>query len=254
MEFIFFEWIPSLLCLKATNKLRCLAYPRTPSGLSLFALHLNPFSLKRGCLNATAPSRILKIKPNANAELDLWWQDWKKRLVTVLLCPYSIICKRQREGIETAKSKGKYLVRPKAKNPDNWNKVYPNWKNCKVLAREALKLVGVSKNVFMRGLLKFQHNVNWNDFCFVIYYIQIAKDVNKENTLTQALADMLIDKVLVYPDKRIDVMWKIQDFCRDWYDRNELKFLVIAWHKGALIHHALLPLFYSPLAGAKPPI
>ena len=46
-------------------------------------------------------------------------------------------------------------------------------------------------------------------------FIQIAKDVKKENTLTQALADMLIDKVLVYPDKRIDVIWKIQDFCRD---------------------------------------
>ncbi|MCI5893529.1 MAG: DUF4368 domain-containing protein, partial [Clostridiales bacterium] len=46
-------------------------------------------------------------------------------------------------------------------------------------------------------------------------FIQIAKDVKKENTLTQALADMLIDKVLVYPDKRIDVIWKMQDFCRD---------------------------------------
>ena len=39
--------------------------------------------------------------------------------------------------------------------------------------------------------------------------------MKKENTLTQALADMLIDKVLVYPGKRIDVIWKMQDFCRD---------------------------------------
>ena len=46
-------------------------------------------------------------------------------------------------------------------------------------------------------------------------FIALAKDVKKENTLTQALSDMLIDKVLVYPDKRIDVIWKMQDFCRD---------------------------------------
>lgn len=45
--------------------------------------------------------------------------------------------------------------------------------------------------------------------------IQIAKDVKKENTLTQALADTLIDKVLIYPDNRIEVVWKIQDFCMD---------------------------------------
>lgn len=45
--------------------------------------------------------------------------------------------------------------------------------------------------------------------------IQIARDVKKENTLTQALSDTLIDKVLVYPDNRIEVVWKIQDFCMD---------------------------------------
>ena len=45
--------------------------------------------------------------------------------------------------------------------------------------------------------------------------IQIAADVKKENTLTQALADTLIDKVLIYPDNRIEVVWKIQDFCMD---------------------------------------
>ncbi len=44
---------------------------------------------------------------------------------------------------------------------------------------------------------------------------QIAKSVQKENTLTQALADMLIDKVYVYPDNRIEVVWKIKDFCTE---------------------------------------
>ncbi len=44
---------------------------------------------------------------------------------------------------------------------------------------------------------------------------EIAKAVQKENTLTQALADMLIDKVYVYPDNRIEVVWKIKDFCTE---------------------------------------
>ena len=43
--------------------------------------------------------------------------------------------------------------------------------------------------------------------------IQIAKDVSKENILTQALADTLVDKVYISPEKNIEIVWKIQDFC-----------------------------------------
>ncbi len=43
--------------------------------------------------------------------------------------------------------------------------------------------------------------------------IQIAKDVSKENILTQALADTLVDKVYISPEKNIEIAWKIQDFC-----------------------------------------
>lgn len=45
--------------------------------------------------------------------------------------------------------------------------------------------------------------------------LQIAKTAKKENTLTQALADMLIDKVYVYPDNRLEIEWIIKDFCTD---------------------------------------
>lgn len=45
--------------------------------------------------------------------------------------------------------------------------------------------------------------------------MDIAKKVKKENTLTQSLSDMLIDKVFVYPDKQIEIVWKIKDFCMD---------------------------------------
>lgn len=42
---------------------------------------------------------------------------------------------------------------------------------------------------------------------------KIAKEIQKENTLSQRLADTLIDKVFVSPDKRIEIVWKIQNFC-----------------------------------------
>lgn len=58
------------------------------------------------------------------------------------------IRKRQREGIDAAKVKGKHLGRPKTNRPDNWNKIYISWKNNEITAREAMKRLGVSKNVF----------------------------------------------------------------------------------------------------------
>ena len=45
--------------------------------------------------------------------------------------------------------------------------------------------------------------------------IQTAKAVKKETALTQALADMLIEKVCVYPDNRLEIEWKIKDFCTE---------------------------------------
>ena len=45
--------------------------------------------------------------------------------------------------------------------------------------------------------------------------LQTVKTAKKENTLTQALADMLIDKVYVYPDNRIEIERKIKDLCTD---------------------------------------
>lgn len=45
--------------------------------------------------------------------------------------------------------------------------------------------------------------------------IRTAKAVKKETTLTQALADMLIEKVCIYPDNRLEIEWKIKDFCTE---------------------------------------
>ena len=42
--------------------------------------------------------------------------------------------------------------------------------------------------------------------------LKIIKEVEIEDTLTQTLADMLIEKVYVYPDESVNVKWKVKEF------------------------------------------
>ncbi len=58
------------------------------------------------------------------------------------------IRKRQREGIDAAKAKGKHLGRPRIEKPDNWDEVHEKWKAGEITAHQAMKMLGVSKNVF----------------------------------------------------------------------------------------------------------
>ncbi|MDY5627837.1 MAG: recombinase family protein [Clostridia bacterium] len=60
------------------------------------------------------------------------------------------IRKRQREGIDAAKSKGKHLGRPQAVKPANFDNIFSEWKNGKITARQAMKILGVSKSLFYR--------------------------------------------------------------------------------------------------------
>ncbi len=63
---------------------------------------------------------------------------------------------RQREGIDAARKNGKHLGRPKTVKPDNWDEVYNQWKSKNITAREAMKQLGVSKNIFYRWILENQ--------------------------------------------------------------------------------------------------
>lgn len=60
------------------------------------------------------------------------------------------IRKRQQEGLEAAKAKGKHLGRPQAVKPDNWNEIISEWKHGKITARQAYTMLGVSKSLFYR--------------------------------------------------------------------------------------------------------
>lgn len=60
------------------------------------------------------------------------------------------IRKRQREGIDAAKAKGKHLGRPKIKCPAEFPEVYQKWKSGDITAKAAMKQLGLSSSTFYR--------------------------------------------------------------------------------------------------------
>lgn len=60
------------------------------------------------------------------------------------------IRKRQREGIDAAKSKGKHLGRPKLQTPEEFNAVYKRWKEHEITAKYAMRELGMSSSSFYR--------------------------------------------------------------------------------------------------------
>lgn len=60
------------------------------------------------------------------------------------------IKQRQREGIESARSKGKHLGRPPLQRPENWKEVYAIWRNGDITAKEAMRQTGLKRSSFYR--------------------------------------------------------------------------------------------------------
>ena len=60
------------------------------------------------------------------------------------------IRKRQAEGIAAAKAKGKHLGRPKINFPEDWSKVYKEWKRGNIKAVEAMDMLGLKKSSFYK--------------------------------------------------------------------------------------------------------
>lgn len=62
------------------------------------------------------------------------------------------IRKRQREGIDAARLKGKHLGRPQTVKPDNFDDVVSEWEKGNITAHKAYTMLGVSKSVFYRWI------------------------------------------------------------------------------------------------------
>ena len=60
------------------------------------------------------------------------------------------IRKRQAEGIEVAKAKGKHLGRPTVKVPANWDEVYAKWQTGEITAKKAMEMTGLKRTSFYK--------------------------------------------------------------------------------------------------------
>ena len=60
------------------------------------------------------------------------------------------IKRRQAEGIQAAKAKGKKLGRPAITFPANWNEVYFSWKAGEITAKEAMERTGTKRTSFYK--------------------------------------------------------------------------------------------------------
>ena len=57
---------------------------------------------------------------------------------------------RQAQGIANAKAQGKVLGRPRAVKPAQWDEIYSQWKEKKITAVAAMKVLGLKPNTFYK--------------------------------------------------------------------------------------------------------
>lgn len=69
-----------------------------------------------------------------------------------------MIRKRQREGIEAARQKGKRFGRPALPLPENWQEVYGLWTQKKITAKKAMELTGLKRTYFYKLVKQQSHN------------------------------------------------------------------------------------------------
>lgn len=64
---------------------------------------------------------------------------------------------RQRQGIDVALAKGVKFGRPSIEFPENWEKIYNQWKNGEITAKKAMELLSLKRNTFYRLVQKYEN-------------------------------------------------------------------------------------------------
>lgn len=68
-----------------------------------------------------------------------------------------MIRKRQREGIDAAKAKGKHIGRPSISYPSNWKLVHKQWLRKEITSAEAMGLLKIKRTSFYKLLNQYNN-------------------------------------------------------------------------------------------------
>ena len=93
------------------------------------------------------PSSLIQVPDEQEWIIDMIQNILIEVLASMAEQERLMIRKRQREGVEAAKKKGKHLGRPQSDVPANFDKVYDAWMVEEITAKEAQKKLGMSSKI-----------------------------------------------------------------------------------------------------------
>ena len=96
------------------------------------------------------PSSLIQVPDEQEWIIDMIQNILIEVLASMAEQERLMIRKRQREGIEAAKKKGKHLGRPPLKVPDNFEQVYEAWMQEKITAKAAQRELDIPSSSFYR--------------------------------------------------------------------------------------------------------
>ena len=96
------------------------------------------------------PTTMLDLPEDQNWVFDMVNNILIEVLGTIAEQERETIRKRQAEGIEAAKKKGKKFGRPAITFPENWDEVYAEWSAGKITAKRAMELTGIKRTSFYK--------------------------------------------------------------------------------------------------------
>lgn len=102
------------------------------------------------------PTSMIEIPDGQKWILDMIQNILIEVLASIAEQERAIIKKRQREGIEAAKRKGKHMGRPKLEMPENFPVVYNMWKCGELTAKCAMQKLDMSGRSFYRMVKEYE--------------------------------------------------------------------------------------------------
>lgn len=96
------------------------------------------------------PTTMIQVPENQEWILDMINNILIEVLSSMAEQERETIKRRQKEGIEVAKARGKYLGRPKISYPERWEYFYVLWKSGKLTAKQAMKELDLKPTSFYK--------------------------------------------------------------------------------------------------------